>query len=229
MTELILQSCPVALLREKISFGNDDLQTRIKKLSQEHSLFSCDVQSAKSLGGSIVNEIVEKIERLPLYKIRDTNLFPVIDVRVQRLMPGMFPSIPGWHCDNVPRSGYFSQPNFDNIPLGSKHFVCVVETEENVSQPEYIDDMVIMPEEEYRPSAVYKSLHDHIERSNYRRVRFESGDIVLMSSTTPHRATACQVRGWRMFFRLSLSHNPPIGNTRTNMNQIYLLSEANGW
>ena len=85
----------------------------LTELAQEPSLFSCSPEGVGQLGGTLSKKclsFVEKAYEASILHAKAEGLSAIIDVRVQRLMPGMFPSIPGWHCDAVPRCSYHGQP-----------------------------------------------------------------------------------------------------------------------
>jgi hypothetical protein len=87
-------------------------------LLAEPCLFSNSEEGVLANGGPFAKAGLEHIQGAfiqDIYNAKQEGLSAVIDVRVQRLMPGMFPSIPGWHCDAVPRNNYQGQPHFDAI------------------------------------------------------------------------------------------------------------------
>lgn len=70
-----------------------------EQIKNEPMLFNCDFKHAYDLGGPITGEFLDHIaDHLPTEDI-------VVDSRVHMLMPGWFPCIPGFHHDDVPRSG----------------------------------------------------------------------------------------------------------------------------
>jgi hypothetical protein len=72
--------------------------------SQEHlrtldcGLFHAPVYSVKEWDIDTYNIIMS------LETVLEKDQYSV-DIKVHMLMPGQFPCIPGWHCDNVPRVG----------------------------------------------------------------------------------------------------------------------------
>ncbi len=157
-------------------------------------------------------------------------LFDVCDVRVQRLMPGMFPSIPGWHCDDVPRNGYHSQPDLGAARNGVGHVVGTLSSSgEGVSRTEFVAEEMAS----FRPitdEPVWRQLHRHVEEGEPATWRAPDGWWVPITWRTPHRATPAVRRGFRIFFRMSMrprpAHDEPQDRT---VEQVYLLTEENGW
>lgn len=206
-----------------------DKNPTIAEIAGEPSLFSCSLPEARRMGGPLVQKILDNIDlsREDIRAAFEYALTPVIDVRVQRLMPGMYPSIPGWHCDAVPRKDYNSQPDFDLLHPASMHLTCVLSTADDVSNTEFIAQPFGMTFNDEEP--IWKQLHKHIEANNMTSKVIKPGWIYKFSSLTPHRAVATVTRGWRIFFRFSMYHNPPIQNKVPAAQQVYLLSEENGW
>lgn len=200
-------------------------KSTLQELAAEPCLFSCDWYTAKDAGGALTKKIINELE----YRQYPTG-GAVIDVRVQRLMPGMYPSIPGWHCDAVPRDGYYSQPDFTKANQDIRHLVVVQSTEDDgVSRTEYTKSEFNV-DLDAKSGFIYKQLHDYIEKSpEVARWQCRQGVLYGFSHFQPHRTMPCTTRGWRMFFRLSYYHNPPIANKVESVQQVYLLSEANGW
>lgn len=205
----------------------------IPELAAEPSLFSCSLEQANALGGEITQEVLAAVLRscpIQMKLAYEAGLHEVIDVRVQRLMPGMFPSIPGWHCDFVPRSNYFAQPDFALLNSRSFHVTCLVDTDDTgigLANTVFLKDDI-----EFRfdaKSPVWRQLHQQIESGPHRIQYVKPGCVIRFDSRTPHKAAACVRRGWRYFFRMSMHHNPPIVNKVSSCQQVYVLSEENGW
>lgn len=217
-----------------LSTGYVNGQRTTGELAAEPSLFSCSMEHAEAKGGDITQEILHQIKLLHKKDMAlafAAGLHEVIDVRVQRLMPGMYPSIPGWHCDSVPRANYFAQPDFSLVNPASFHITCIVDTsrgpEDYVSNTEFCHKKINFNYDDAFP--VWKQLHDQLVREGVRGPTYSQGQLLKFSSLTPHRAQATATRGWRMFFRMSMYVNPPVVNGVPSQQQVYVLSEANGW
>jgi hypothetical protein len=196
----------------------------LQQMAGEPCLFSCDWATALQQGGPFTAAILAKLDECG-YVTEGA----VIDVRVQRLMPGMYPSIPGWHCDGVPRDTYFAQPDFTKADKTMRHVTLIHSTADDwVSRTQFTEEAMSA---ELTPEAgmIYKQLHDQIEAYDTGRFQVEPGVAYAFSHFQPHRTMPTTTRGWRMFFRLSYYHNPPVANKIESVQQVYLLSEANGW
>ncbi len=203
----------------------------IAELAAEPSLFRCSMEHAEAMGGPITKEILAEVRaqfKADMHSAYAAGLTEVIDVRVQRLMPGMYPSIPGWHCDAVPRKHYHAQPDFSLINPNTFHITCIVDTDPHgVSDTEYLGQDFMWEYDDGEP--IWKQLHQYIERAGHTGRAMRAGDLIKFNSMTPHRARPCHRRGWRLFFRMSMYHNPPVANGVPNAQQVYILSEENGW
>src|SRR5690606_11438434 len=112
---------------------------------------------------------VKHSKRLDMERAYEAGLSEVIDVRVQRLMPGMYPSIPGWHCDAVPRPNYFAQPDFSLINPHTFHVTCLVDTSTErqlpVASTEFLAENLKFKYNEKAP--VWQQLHRQIEKQKW--------------------------------------------------------------
>jgi hypothetical protein len=202
-----------------------------QELLEETSLFSCSPEAVKQLAGPKVRMALNKIETnydQIIDRGRRNGLSPVIDVRVHRLFPGMFPGIPGWHCDFVPRGAYSGQPNFGLVhPHAFLIALLLSDQPQGVSNTEFVNHPI-------RPQLwdqehVYKNLHDEVVRVNPHLCLAHDNHFVWFNQKSIHRAKAAHRRGVRLFMRYSMIEKPVIVNKITHQQQVYLLSEATGW
>lgn len=210
----------------------------IPAIANEPCLFSSTPEKAREKGGPLVREILDTIGdrcKKEIYDARQAGLHPIVDVRVQRLMPGMYPSIPGWHCDAVPRPYYHAQPQFDLINPASFHVTVLASTDPAVSNTRFLCNAPIdFTFNCHQP--VWKQLHEQLQEQidqgtipSRNLGTIQPGELVVFDSYTPHKAMPTLKRGWRLFFRYSMYHNPPIENGIPNVQQVYVLSQSNGW
>ncbi len=199
----------------------------------EQSLFSCSPGAVGILGGSLSKIALAFVEKQYATEIRQAEkqgLSAVVDVRVQRLFTGMYPSIPGWHCDAVPRDSYHGQPSFDAINPAAFHVAVLLSSEPNgVSNTEFVNQDVAFRLFSVDGKSLYSQLHNEVEKVKPDTIRVKDGEFVKFTPRTVHRAMPTTRRGWRMFFRFSMYHNPPLENGVPKQQQVYLLSESNGW
>ena len=214
-----------------LGYGAPFPKTTIPMLAAEPCLFSCSEEGAALQGGLLTKIALKHIQAAfihDIYKAKQEGLSAIIDVRVQRLMTGMYPSIPGWHCDAVPRCNYHGQPRFDLINPAAFHVALTLSSEPfGVSNTEYVVDP-IRPKL-YDNEHVYKDLHEQVEKIGPIVQTMADNVFVKFTPKTIHRATPTRRRGWRMFMRFSMYHKPPIVNGVSGQQQVYLLSEKNGW
>lgn len=199
----------------------------IEEFGKEKSIFSANANMLYPEAGSLLARISDGLLSIPGERYNGP-LFPTVDMRVQRLMPGMYPSIPGWHCDDVPRATYDSQPDLTKVRSDVRHYTCLLSTDMDVSNTEFVTEPF---EAVFDPSSdlpIWKQLHRQVESRKPKTTKVTPGVIYRFNQTTIHRATPCVRRGWRIFFRLSLREKPPVEQP-ANQQQVYLLSDENGW
>ena len=208
-----------------------NLTPTMGQINREKGVHSWSPRKMEQSGTPMLQKISrEAIETfLPHLQKNYPERHPVIDARVQRLMPGMYPSIPGWHCDACPRSDYHSQPDL-NHGLGDEmaHVVCTFSTEQDgVSNTQFLTSDL---ELEVDPSQkVWSQVHDQIQRVQPPIYELPDQTWALMNFNTVHAASPAKIRGARIFFRLSMMPNLAKDSDERSAEQVYILSEANGW
>lgn len=153
----------------------------------------------------------------------------LIDSRVHMLMPGMWPCIPGWHHDDVPRSRADGQPNYETPEYRSQHCMalwgdCSL-TEFAVGEA----DFDIPPE----GTKIYKTLQPVVERrcndGQLTRVTAEPGRMIFFDWLTWHRGMPTTHHGFRFFIRASRASGlTPRNEIRYNAN-VYMPVVEEGW
>lgn len=210
------------------------LKIENEQIKKEPMFFNCDLEFAHKNGGEITKSF---INNLPTdWKLSEV----VFDSRVHMLMPGWYPSIPGWHHDDVPRpeipvGQHFltaGQPDYDNTRYFSEHILGLVNAD--VCPTEFATGNCIMPKVE-DGETVYKKWHIEVE------MLIKSGKLELHEAKdrtlyqfdwqTFHTGTKAVKNGWRWFGRVS--RNTDRVNTITNeirVNaQVYLEFPMEGW
>ena len=204
----------------------------IEEIADEPSFFSSSFEFVEKYAGPLTRRILDAMESSvdEFWSNKADNEHLVIDTRVQRLMPGMYPSIPGWHCDNVKRESYYDQPDLDQMQFKPSHVLGLVSThEECVSTPEFVVSEHQIPVDYESDYAVWKQVHDYIESNRHCIQKAVDGELYAFSQSTIHRTMPARYRGWRLFFRMSILDRPPIGNKMVDTHQVYILSESCGW
>ena len=212
-----------------MNFTQSKLVNRIKAIPQfikeEPMLYSCDYENATKLGGFITSEFVNALKDLG----EDIENY-IFDSRTQMLMPNMYPAIPGWHCDDVPRDNGTGQPNFNSLQKGSKIFTLVADLGTD-SFTEFLLDPVSIPDEIIKTTNTYKHISEYIENQSVLIERAPNWGVVEFDEMTLHRATSAKTRGWRFWIRATKRLNRksfPMNEIRTSAN-VYVVSEHSGW
>lgn len=130
----------------------------------------------------------------------------LIDVKVHMLFPNMYPCIPGWHLDDVPRTRVDKQPDHVNPIYKSRHCAMIVGDASrtqfmngNLSLPEYPDGSgrVIYKEWDKRVNTYHNFGHTWVHQvyPNW---------IYEFNWQTFHRGMPATHRGWRWFGRVTI-------------------------
>lgn len=205
----------------------------IDLLAEETMLFSCDWNFAQTNGGPITQAVLQTFEdHIPFMRKYKTPvksygevLQCVIDTRVHMLMKGMYPAIPGWHCDGVPRSAKYAQPDLTKTNYEVVFWSCTLSSNpEGCSNTEFVsDDLVINVD----PDRVWGSVDSEVKKKNPEIWAAPDGEIIDFSQQQLHRAGPCHTPGWRFFFRLGIVPTPPKNKIRKQV-QVYTVEEL-GW
>ena len=205
-------------------------------LKKEPMLYSASLDFARKNGGALTNKILDRIDSSLARDIAyhaNKGYHPVIDTKVVMLKKGWYPSIPGWHCDNVPR-GENGQPDMTQLYDQVYHYICNYSTDNNLCPTE-----ILRTEEnvDIIKSQVWKSVDSGIReklalaapsfKDHAMKVQVRSGQIVRFSRQTLHNCSPANKDGWRMFFRLSFMATPARNEIR---NQVQIYTDVNqGW
>lgn len=214
--------------------GNVQGQRTIAELAEETSVYAASPQFVKENCGPIANEILNSVDPAYFDECKTHGLLPNIDVRVHRLNAGEYPAVPGWHCDGELRETYFAQPDMDRYRVRNTVLCTVSSASEGVSNTEIAAEglSVDLNEEDFRASdfVLWREVHKRVSPST-KTMSMQDGEITQISCKTLHRCKPAKVRGWRLFFRMSMWHNDYLGEQGkiADQQQVYILSEGNGW
>ena len=144
-----------------------------------------------------------------------------IDTRVHMLMPGMYPAIPGWHCDHVPRPKHTNgqpDPNVEPVPARSI-LPCLWVQPRMYRGTQFLKSNITV---NYDPYEVWGSINKELDnfKGEHSIYTPTEGQLVLFSGQTLHRAMPTINRGWRYFFRASFLQTPPVNLIRRHT-QVY--------
>lgn len=191
---------------------------------QIKQLFRASPEFAIKKGGFIYEKL---IKLLPFKGLK----YISIDSRVHMLMKGMYPCIPGWHCDDFWRPDN-DQPDLENVPTNMTHWSVNIGT---CSNTEFIDGPIELPSPtelwEVYPNdrPLYSYYNEIIENKKPKINSTWSGEIYQFDGRVFHRGTPAKYNGWRAFIRVTESdHYEPKNEIRTQT-QVYLTEPFLGW
>lgn len=214
------------IVRPGIRNVDDD---EIRRLPQ---FFRADAEYVYKLGGSTYRAI---LDAAPLGRRRR---YVSIDSRVHMLMPGFFPCIPGWHCDDFLRTDPPpGQPRFRDISerpeLESEHHAILLG---KTAATEYACAPITLPDWIVTGTSVYADADRDIESHADGRLGRDDqtliapfGSFVSFGALVWHRGHAATMHAWRLFVRITESdHWQPRNEMRTQV-QVYLTEPSKGW
>ena len=187
-----------------------------QEIMNELMLFQCDPVFAMREGGPLTESITRFILGSPAYAkceasaaMRGGKIRPIVDTRTHMLFPGMYPAIPGWHCDFVPRA--FGQPDLtklkNRVVKAQRYFTVVVSSHpDGVSNPCYLKESITADFSNEFP--VWGQLHFQInalmdEHPIPMHVQADR-EIMMFNTSTIHRASIAHNKGWRFFYRMAV-------------------------
>jgi hypothetical protein len=203
----------------------------IGEIDKEVGIYSATPERVYKDGGPIARSFIEEIPNEFFTRAKKLNLHIICDIRIHRLNVGEWASVPGWHCDGDVRKSYGAQPELER-PQGAHIICCVSSHPEGVSNFEFVTEPVTCELDTEHPTmGVYAQLHNYVEANDIQRIPSHDGMLYWMNSETIHRPRQAKVRGWRMFMRASMYHQGCLeGDGKfSKQEQVYILSEANGW
>lgn len=102
----------------QIAFGGGLPVFDEQTIKTEPMLHRADRSFTRAKGGPLTHAFLTSLEQCAGW---GPEIPILIDSRVHMLMPGMYPCIPGWHHDDVPREREDKQPNYVNPSYKSQH------------------------------------------------------------------------------------------------------------
>lgn len=153
----------------------------------------------------------------------------LIDSRVHMLMPGMWPCIPGWHHDDVPRERSDGQPEYENPSYKAEHCMALWG---DCSLTEFA---IGEHEIEIPPLGVkiYKEWQSKVEAlcesGVLHRATAPERRMIYFDWQTWHRGMPTTKRGFRFFIRATRNSGlEPRNEQRFNAN-VYMPILEEGW
>lgn len=177
-----------------------------------------------SLGHARLTRLVDMLAAF----LRKRWSFISVDSRLSMLMPGMYPCIPGWHCDEFYRPGG-GQPDLATAPE-CEHVMVVIG---GCSLTRFVAEAFEMPlptPDDLRDGrTVCGVMHHRIEQAGLATLQVQSGEVWRFSQISWHRGEAATEPGWRYFLRLTGSEHWTPVNQRRTQTQVYLTAPFEGW
>ena len=202
----------------------------LKEIRDETMLFGADWEYANEVGGPILKEFMKVLSENETFKYHFENYKSerqniVIDSRVSMTMPGAYPSLPGWHCDDFNRSERYAQPNPEDANDKVTHFMALVgEAQDGNSCTQFITEPLTVKLDR---TDVWHSLDKSINSlPKYKSDFIKNREVIHFNQNAIHRATPTKTPGWRLFVRCSFTHRPNYNEIRKQV-QIYV--DRNGW
>ena len=205
----------------------------IRDFEKEQGVYSATPSFVRSHCGDIAKSLLDLVPDTYYTEADKLKLYPNCDIRIHRLYPNDIPAYPGWHCDGEFRETYFSQPDLNRIPV-SHHLTAHVSSHPNgVSCTQFLNEgfscPLIPPGQEI---TLWGQVHRLVQVKPDRKVvNIKDGQMVKFSSWSLHRAMPATIRGWRLFFRMSMWHRKNLGDGGmiTKQEQVYKTVEGSGW
>ena len=192
-------------------------------IKAEPQLWRADRAFALDRGGPITKDF---LQRLPDHG----EAMKVLDSRVHMLMPGMYPCIPGWHLDDIPRTRPDGQPDHVRPVYKSVHYAACLG---DASLTHFIYGPLALTNVPTNRGIVYQQWHKDIEdlvnAGVVSDVAVRESELVKFGWGSFHRGEAATKHGWRMFIRASYDTDlQPMNEVRTQT-QVYMTEPFVGW
>jgi hypothetical protein len=197
------------------------------KISQLPQLYRASMEFARSQGSSELNRILDQFKLSGKYK------YVSIDTRSHMLMTGMYPCIPGWHCDDFYRPSdptLHGQPDLEHVEekAPAVHHMLIIG---DCSRTEFLVEDIPLPDtrgiqEKYGTNEPVYFHYDRIielatKNHHFHAVQVEPNTMYTFGPTAFHRGMPATHNGWRYFIRITESdHREPKDEVRYQT-QVY--------
>lgn len=202
-------------------------------VKNEPMFFNCSGDFAYENGGPITKSFLNALPNGWWNEV-------VFDSRIHMLMPGWYPSIPGFHHDDVPRpeippGQHFitaGQPDYENPRYKSEHILGLVNGD--ICPTIFALGECTMPAVE-DGELIYRKWHKEVERLLSEDAMYEykaaSNQLIYFDCDTFHTGIKATGNGWRWFGRISRNTDRinKITNEIRNQVQVYLEFPMEGW
>ena len=182
-------------------------------------LYRADENFAKTEASPYFRNLIEQIAAL---YAGDGFKYTSIDTRTHMLMKGMYPCIPGWHCDDFYRPDG-GQPDLLNVEekAPQKHYIVVLG---DCSMTRFLCGHISLPSPEELPKdePVYfhydKLIGEKLE--NYKFV--EENKIYSFGPLAFHAGSTATKNGFRTFIRVTRSNHRMPKNENRYQSNVYV-------
>lgn len=219
-------------------FWKDDdqgIEFNNRAIKNEPCFFRASTAFATRFGGPITRAFIEKAG------------FEggIVDTRSHMLMPGMWPCIPGWHHDDVPRDREDKQPNYRTPTYKAHHVMGLVSGE--LSPTEFLIGSVRLDEVRPGEGNVYEKWDDRINDAISGLARYPknehggrlgvgstvraipSGHCIFFNADDFHRGVKATGFGFRWFGRITINTEVTAENEFRQQTNVYLDKVNQGW
>lgn len=202
-----------------------DLKDRVALIKEEPMLFRATIDFARQHGGPITQKFIDAIPQ---------NSEALIDSRFHMLFPGMYPCIPGYHHDYVPRDKEFGQPDYKNPEYRALNLFMVVNS--GVAPTVFAEGTGELPDLT-QDQIAYKIYHpmveDMVNDGTLKETTIEDSQIYKFDDRAWHKGVPAVKRGWRFFIRATYFYSgdnfPKAQNEIRTQSQVYLPDPFIGW
>ncbi len=199
-----------------------DLEVTENDVRNEPMLFSVDYNFAIKNGGPLTRAFIHKLHG----SFGGMDL--LIDSRTHMLFEDMYPCIPGYHLDFIPREREDGQPSHSNPSHTPKHCMCIVG---DCSKTEFAIGKSVF-EEPPLGTKVYGEWHKDtlrkLESGELQRFSVPDKYLVYFDCWSLHQGMPATKNGWRWFIRATIGSDRKPKNEIRKQTQVYLLS-VEGW
>lgn len=199
-------------------------------------LWNASAEDALRYGGDLTRAALGAMD------LRNDRRYVVVDVKVHMLKPGMWPAIPGWHTDGVPRGGSMSPanglPNIwkqEGVATPPRYHLLVTGTG---CLTQFIRESSLMVRVPTAPTAdlyasVTREVNAMIGEGRATPYAVPSCTVAEWDWWDLHRGVAATASEWRYLIRVTeTDYLPPQTDLRAvlrTQSQVYVPSEAFGW
>lgn len=200
-----------------------DLKYSEEVIKNEPMLFGASIDFALNNGGLLTTAFLSKLSP-EFFNSPDL----LIDSRSHMLFENMYPCIPGFHLDFIPRTREDGQPSHDNPKFQPKHCLAILgdcsKTEFAIGKSEFVEP----PLNHKVYGEWHKDTLKKLESGELQSFVVPEKQLVYFNCWSLHQGVAATHNGWRWFIRATIGSDRKPKNEIRKQTQVYLLS-VDGW